>query len=71
MKYVKMTPNFIYFFLLFDLIDLISSVKNDTLLISIIIFDLLVIFAPSALNIIIWIVLRSIRGFVTLINKLS
>jgi hypothetical protein len=71
MKYVKMTPNFIYFFLLFDLIDLISSVKNDTLLISIIIFDLLVIFAPSALNVIIWIVLRSIRGFITLINKLS
>ncbi len=48
-------------FLIFDLIDLISSVENDRLLISNIISDLLLIFAPNTINFIIWFILRITR----------
>lgn len=49
--------DFLYFFLLVDSIELINSV-NNTLLISVIIFDILMIFAPSFIVIILWIILR-------------
>ena len=47
-------------FLVFDLIELISSVENDTLLISNIIFDILLALTPSSINFIIWLILRII-----------
>ncbi len=47
-------------FLVFDLFDLISSVENDTLLISNIICDLLLVLVPNSINFIIWFILRII-----------
>jgi hypothetical protein len=61
-------------FLLFDLIDLISIVENDTLLISTIVFDILLIFAPSSLAFIVWFMLRIIlysRGLIIKFNKIN
>ena len=63
---LKMTPSIPILFLIFDLIDLISSVNNDTLLISTILFDILLIFLPSSLAFIVWFILRMAiycRGF--------
>ena len=48
---------FLYFFLLIDFIELINSV-NDTLLISVFVFDILLIFTPSFIVLILWIILR-------------
>jgi hypothetical protein len=71
---LKMTPSIPILFLIFDLIDLISSVDNDTLLISTIVFDILLIFAPSLLVFIVWFILRMAiyyRGLLRRINTIN
>jgi hypothetical protein len=62
-----MTPIIPILFLIFDLIKLISSVDNDTLLISTIVFDVLLALKPNSLSFIIWFILRMTiycRGFI-------
>ena len=68
---LKMTPSIPILFLMFDLMDLISSVDNDTLLISTIVFDILLIFTPSSLAFIVWFILRMAiycRGIIRKLN---
>jgi hypothetical protein len=62
-----MTPIIPFIFLVFDFIELISSVNNDTLLISAIVFDILLVITPRTLIFIIWFILRMAiycRGFI-------
>jgi hypothetical protein len=69
-----MTPSIPIFFLIFDLMDLISSVDNDTLLISTIVFDILLIFAPTSSAFIVWFILQMAlhcRGFIRKFNKIN
>lgn len=71
---LKMTPTIPIFFLIFDLMELISSVDNDTLLISTIVFDILLIFAPTSLAFIVWFILQMVlhcRGFIRKFNKIN
>ncbi len=71
---LKMTLSIPIFFLIFDLMDLISSVDNDTLLISTIVFDILLIFAPTSSAFIVWFILQMTlhcRGFIRRMNKIN
>ncbi len=71
---LKMTLSIPIFFLIFDLMDLISSVDNDTLLISTIVFDILLIFAPTSLAFIVWFILQMalhFRGLFRRFNKIN
>jgi hypothetical protein len=54
--------------------NIISSVDNDTLLISAIVFDILLIFAPSSLACIVWFIIQMAlhcRGLIRRFNKIN